>query len=270
MNQGRKKHGIRCTVESTGGSIDNLNSLHEGNFDLGVAQSDWVSYASKGQRKFKKAHKDLRTLFSVHAEPFTVVARADSRITNFSDLKGKRVNIGNRGSGQRGTLDVLMEGMKWNRSAFSKTSELKSSKQSKALCDNQVDAIVFSVGHPNASVKEAVTTCDSVLVNVSEPAVSKLVGKHDYYSFATIPGGMYRGTPESVQSFGVRAVLVASSKVSEQTVYEVVKSVFEHLDTFKKQHPSFKTLKKQDMVHKGLAAPLHAGAKRYYKEVGLL
>jgi len=151
VNKGKKEHGLRATVESTGGSVYNLNAIAAGELDMGVAQSDWQYHAYHGTSKFadQGPNKDLRAVFSVHPEPFTVVARADSGIKNFKDLKGKRVNIGNPGSGQRGTMEVLMGALGWTKDDFKLASELKSAEQSKALCDNKIDAMVFTVGHPS-------------------------------------------------------------------------------------------------------------------------
>ncbi len=214
VNKDRKQHGIRCSTESTGGSVYNLNTIRAGELDMGVAQSDWQYHAYHGSSKFKDkgANKNLRAIFSVHPEPFTVVARADSGIRNFGDLKGKRVNVGNPGSGQRGTMEVLMAALGWKMSDFSLASELKSSEQSKALCDNKIDAMVFTVGHPSGSIKEATTACDSVLVNVTGSAVNKLVADNDFYRTATVPGGMYRGNASNTQTFGVGATFVTSTK----------------------------------------------------------
>lgn len=272
VNKGRKQHGLRCSVESTAGSVYNINTIRVGDLDMGVAQSDWQYHAYHGTSKFADAgpFKELRAVFSVHAEPFTVVARADSGIKNIEDLKGKRVNIGNPGSGQRGTMEVLMNALGWTKATFSLASELKSSEQSAALCDNKIDAMVFTVGHPSGSIKEATTSCDSVLVNISGPAVEKLVADNDYYRTAVIPGGMYRGNPEDTKTFGVGATFVSSTITSADTVYQVVKSVFENLDSFRKLHPAFSNLKKEEMIKDGLSAPLHDGAARYYKEAGLL
>jgi len=272
VNKSRKQHGVRCSVESTGGSVYNINTIRSGDLDMGVAQSDWQYHAYNGTSKFKDAgvFKGLRAVFSVHPEPFTVVARADAGIKNFTDLKGKRVNIGNPGSGQRGTMEVLMKALGWNKSSFALASELKAAEQSSALCDNKIDAMVYTVGHPSGSIKEATTTCDTVLVNVSGAAVTKLVKDNDFYRTATIPGGMYRGNPNDTQTFGVGATFVSSTKADANTVYHVVKAVFENFDDFKKLHPAFKNLKKSEMVKDGLSAPLHDGAKKYYKEAGLM
>jgi hypothetical protein len=272
VNKAKKVHGIRCTVESTGGSVYNLNTIAAGELDMGVAQSDWQYHAYNGTKVFKDkgANKDLRAVFSVHPEPFTVVARKDSGIKNFQDLKGKRVNIGNPGSGQRGTMEVVMGAMGWTKDDFKLASELKSAEQSSALCDNKIDAIVFTVGHPSGSIKEATTSCDSVLVNVTGPEIDKLVKEADYYRTATIPGGMYRGTDADTKTFGVGATFVSSAKVPEDVIYNVVKAVFENFDEFKKLHPAFKVLKKEEMIKDGLSAPLHDGAVKYYKEAGLM
>lgn len=272
VNKSRKQHGIRCSVESTGGSVYNLNAIRAGELDMGVAQSDWQYHAYNGTSKFEEAgaDKDLRAVFSVHPEPFTVVARADSGIKNFQDLKGKRVNIGNPGSGQRGTMEVVMNALGWTTDDFKLTSELKSAEQSKALCDNKIDAMIFTVGHPSGSIKEATTSCDSVLVNVTGAAIDKLVKENDYYRTATIPGGMYMGNDNDTNTFGVGATFVTSAKVPDDVIYNVVKAVFENFDDFRKLHPAFANLKKEEMIKDGLSAPLHPGAVKYYKEAGLM
>jgi len=272
VNKNRNEHGIRCSTESTGGSVFNLNTIRAGDLDMGVAQSDWQYHAYHGSSKFKDkgANRELRAIFSVHPEPFTVVARADSGIRNFGDLKGKRVNVGNPGSGQRGTMEVLMEASGWKMSDFALASELKSSEQSMALCDNKIDAMVFTVGHPSGSITEATTSCDSVLVNVTGSAVDKLVTENDFYRTATIPGGMYNGNPNDIKTFGVGATFVTSTRTPANVIYQVVKAVFENFDTFRKYHPAFRILDKRQMIKDGLSAPLHAGAVKYYKEAGLM
>ncbi len=270
VNKGRKEHGVRCSVESTGGSVYNINTIREGELQFGVAQSDWQYHAYNGTSKFKDAgpFKDLRAVFSVHPEPFTVVARKDSGVTNFMDLKGKRVNVGNPGSGTRGTMEVMMGAIGWKSSDFALASELKPSEQSAALCDNQVDAIVYTVGHPSGAIQEATTACDSVLVTVDGKAVDKLISDNPYYRSATIPGGMYRGNDKDTSTFGVGATFVSSAKVKDETVYALVKSVFDNFDSFKKLHPAFGHLKPEEMATAGLSAPLHPGAAKYYKEKG--
>ncbi|WP_339862053.1 TAXI family TRAP transporter solute-binding subunit [Thalassospira alkalitolerans] len=272
VNKDRKTHGIRCSVESTGGSSYNINTIRSGELDLGVAQSDVQYYALHGEKAFKEVgpFPELRAVFSIHPEPFTVVARADSGIKTFDDLKGKRVNIGNPGSGQRDTMDIVMNAKGWTLDDFALASELKPAEQSQALCDNKIDAMIYTVGHPSGSIQEATTACDSVLVEVSGPEIDKLVADNPYYRVATIPGGMYRGNPDDVKTFGVGATFVSSTKTDADVVYNVVKAVFENFDDFKKLHPAFANLVKEEMVKDGLSAPLHDGAAKYYKEAGLM
>ena len=272
VNKSRKEHGIRCSVESTGGSVYNLNAIRTGELDMGVVQSDWQYHSYNGTSTFKDqgADKDLRALFSVHPEPFTVVARADANIKTFTDLKGKRVNIGNPGSGQRGTMEELMNALGWTKETFKLASELKPDEHSKALCDNKIDAFVYTVGHPTGNIQEAAASCAVKLVDVSGPEVDKLVKENAYYRYATVPGGMYMGTDTDTKTFGVGATFVSSAKVPEDVIYNVVKAIFENFDEFKKLHPAFGVLKKEEMVKDGLSAPLHDGAVKYYKEAGLI
>ena len=272
VNKGRKEHGVRCSVESTGGSVYNLNTIRAGELDMGVAQSDWQYHAYNGTSQFAEQgpNKDLRAVFSLHPDPFTVVARKDSGIKTFDDLKGKRVNIGNPGSGQRGTMEVVMNAKGWTMGDFKLVSELKAAEQSQALCDNKIDAMVYVVGHPNGSIKEATTSCDTVLVPVDGPAIDKLVADNPYYRKAIIPGGMYSGSDADTPTFGVAATFVSSTNTPADTVYQVVKAVFENFDDFRKLHPSFEHLTKEEMVKEGLSAPLHDGAAKYFKEAGLM
>jgi uncharacterized protein len=273
VNLDRQEHGIRCSVESTGGSVYNVNTMRQGQLDFGVVQSDVQYNALNGvgeEFESQGPYEDLRAVFAVHPEPFNVLARADSGIETFDDLKGKRVNIGNPGSGQRATMEVLMDAKGWTADDFALASELKSAEQSQALADNNVDAIVFTVGHPNGSIQEATTTTDARLIPVAGPEVDALVEANPYYSKAVIPGGMYPGNPDDVETFGVRATFVSSADVPEEVVYQVVKAVFENFEDFKKLHPAFATLEKEELITAALSAPLHPGAEKYYKEAGLM
>ena len=272
VNKSRKEHGIRCSVESTGGSVYNINTIRAGELDMGVAQSDWQYHAYHGTSKFKDQgpFKELRAVFSVHAEPVTIVARKDANVKQVMDLKGKRVNIGNPGSGTRASWEVMADALGFGSDALALATEFKSSEQSQALCDNKIDAFFFLVGHPSGSIKEATTSCEANMVVVDGPAIDKLVADAPYYRKATIPGGMYTGTPNDTATYGVGATFVSSTKTTDDTVYAVVKAVFENFDTFKKLHPAFAHLKKEEMVKDALSAPLHGGAAKYYKEAGLI
>jgi TRAP transporter TAXI family solute receptor len=270
VNKDRAKHGIRCSVESTGGSVFNVNTIKAGELDLGFTQSDVQYNALNGLSQFKDggAYGDLRAVFSVHPEPFTVLARKEANIKSFADLKGKRFNVGNPGSGTRASMEELLGAMGWKMSDFSLASELKADEHGPALCDGKIDGFFYGVGHPSANIQDPTTSCGAKLVSVTGPAVDKLVADKPYYAKATIPGGLYPNNAEPATTYGVLATVVASSKVPADTVYNVVKAVFDNFDEFKKLHPALANLKPEEMVKNGLSAPLHEGAARYYKEKG--
>jgi len=270
--EGRKtgrKHGIRCSAPSTGGSTYNIGQIRQGELDFGVAQSDWQYHAYNGSSKYKgNAFKKLRAVFSVHAEPYHIIVGKGTGIKSWADLKGKRFNIGNPGSGQRGTTEVLMEKYGTKKSDFKIATELTSTEQSKALCDGKIDAYGYTVGVPNAGVSIATDGCGAKIINLMTSVEKGLVDANPFYAFATIPKGTYKTTDADVTTFGVMATFVTSADVKEKVVYEVVRAVFENLDDFRKLHPAFKNLDPKKMIKNALSAPLHPGAVKYYKEKG--
>ena len=269
--EGRKsgrKHGIRCSAPSTGGSTYNIGQISQGELDFGVAQSDWQHHAVNCSSEKVTCYKKLRAVFSVHPEPFHIIVGKDSGINSWGDLAGKRVNIGNPGSGQRGTMEVLMAAHGTKTGDFAQATELTSTEQSKALCDGKIDAYGYTVGVPNAGVAVATDGCDARIINLNSGVETKLVDDNPYYAFATIPKGTYKTTSSDVTTFGVMATFVTSADVPEDVVYEVTRAAFENLDDFRKLHPAFANLDPQKMIKNALSAPLHAGAAKYYKEKG--
>ncbi|HEY3892910.1 MAG TPA: TAXI family TRAP transporter solute-binding subunit [Bradyrhizobium sp.] len=269
MNKNRAQTGLRCSVESTGGSVFNVNAIKSGELDFGLAQSDIQFNAAKGEAQFKgNADPNLRAVFSVHPEPFTVLARKDAGVTSFADFKGKRFNIGNPGSGTLASMEELLKQMGWTRADFSLAAELKADEQGTALCDNKIDGFFYGVGHPSAAIQDPTTACGAKLIPLTGPAVDALVKAHPYYARATIPGGMYANNPNPTETYGVLATVVTSAKVADSTVYALVKAVFDNFDEFKKLHPAFAHLDPKEMIKNGLSAPLHPGAIKFYKEKG--
>jgi TRAP transporter TAXI family solute receptor len=269
VNKDRAKHNIRCSVESTGGSVFNVNTIKAGELDLGFAQSDVQFNALKGVGQFKdQAYGDLRAVFSVHPEPFTVLARKEANVKSFADFKGKRFNVGNPGSGTRASMEELLGAMGWKMSDFSLASELKADEHGPALCDGKIDGFFYAVGHPSANIQDPTISCGAKLVPLTGPAVDKLVAEKPYYAKATVPAGLYQNNPDAITTYGVLATVVASTKVPADTVYAVVKAVFDNFDEFKKLHPALANLTPEAMVKDGNSAPLHEGALKYYKEKG--
>jgi TRAP transporter TAXI family solute receptor len=270
VNAGRKDHGLRCTVESTGGSVFNINAVMSGDMDIGFAQSDTQYYAMKGEGAFKdKPQPKLRALFSVYPELFTLVTRQDANIKTFADLKGKRMNIGDPGSGTRSTTELVMAATGLKKEDLRLATELKFVEMAPALCDNKIDAFTFVAGHPNAIFQEAATSCASSIATVSGPGIDKLVKDNPFYAKATIPGKMYKGTDNPQPSFGVLATVVASADMPEATAYTITKAVFDNFEDFKKLHPAVANITKESMLE-GNTVPFHPGAVKYFKEKGLM
>lgn len=270
VNKDRKQHNIRCSVESTGGSVFNVNTIKAGELDMGVAQSDVQFNATRGLNQFSKdgAYADLRAVMSLHPEPFTVVARKEVNIKAFSEFRGKRFNVGNPGSGTRASMEELLGALGWKMSDFSLASELKADEHGPALCDGKIDGFFYAVGHPSANIQDPTTSCGARLVALTGPVIDKLVKEKPYYAMTTIPGGLYPNNPNATQTYGVLATFVSSAKAPADTVYAVVKAVFDNFDEFKKLHPAFGALDAKAMIKDGNSAPLHDGAIKYYKEKG--
>jgi TRAP transporter TAXI family solute receptor len=272
VNRSRKEHGVRCYVESTGGSIYNIRALKDGEISFGIVQSDWQYNAYKGEGVFGDGppFRDLRSVFSLHSEMFTVAVGKDSGIKTFSDLKGKRVNIGDAGSGMREIMQNIMESKHWTKGSFTRAAELKPIDAAKELCEGKLDAMVFAAGHPNGLIQEVTGNCGAKLIAVESGEIDMLLKNNPFYARTAIPGGMYAGNPQNTATFGVKATLVTTSDADDETVYQLVKAVFDNFDNFKTLHFVFATLEKEKMVSAGLVAPMHPGALRYFREADLI
>ena len=262
---------LRCAAPPSGGSIDNLKSLRAGSIDFAIVQSDWHNHAYNGTSRFKgDPDPKLRSLFSLHVEPFQIVVGADTNIQNWQNLDGKRVNIGNVGSGHRATFEELVREHGQDLKRFATISSLGSSDQATALCNGDIDAFAFTVGVPNASIAQATDGCDGRIINLQTPAVGRLIERAGYYRWTTIPEGTYFTSTKTVRTLGVVATLVSRADVDSATVERVTAAVFENFGRFRRLHPAFAKLKKADMARVGLSAPLHPGTARYFKKAGLL
>lgn len=263
---------IDCGAVPTAGSLANMEGLRDGSLDIAVVQSDWQHHAVNGTGPFASgdgAHENLRALFSVHGEPFTLVASKASGIRSLRDIAGRRINIGNPGSGQRATMEVVMAAMGWTTKDFALIGELPASQQALALCEGRIDAMVYVAGHPNKSVRSATELCQSVIVEIAGSEIDALVAQNPFYAYMEIPGGIYAGNPEPVMTFGVRATVVAAARLTPDKAYAIVRTVFENLDRFRAISPAFSGLEAGKMAREGLSAPLHDGAARYFREAGL-
>lgn len=267
----RKAKKWTCQQRESAGSVANLEGLRESKFDLAVVQSDthYHAYTSTGKFKEKGAITELRSLFSLHAEPFTVIARAGGGVWKIEQLRGKRVNVGKKGSGPRETFLELLNAMGWNATDFSGFTQISIKDQAAALCDGRTDVTTFVVGHPASMIEQALSSCNTVLVNVAGPAITKLIQNRPYYRRATIPAGLYRGSNSDIRTFGVSATFVTTSKLDADAAYTITQAVFENIGKFRSMHPALKYLNKAEMAKASLSAPLHDGAKKYFEDIGL-
>ncbi|MDZ7817681.1 MAG: TAXI family TRAP transporter solute-binding subunit [Aliarcobacter sp.] len=271
VNQYKKETKIRCSVESTGGSVYNVNTIKNGELDFGIVQSDIVYQASKGEGAFKDAAiPKLKSVMAIYPELLTLVTRKDANINTIMDVKGKRINLGNPGSGNEATALTLFDASGIKKEDLAFAGALKASEMPDALRDNKIDGYFYMVGHPTANIKDASTSVDVKITPIEGDNVDSLIKKYPYFAKANVPGGLYKGNDsEAIPTFGVKAVLVTSDDVSVNAVYTVVKAILENFDEFKKLHPAYSDITKESLLD-GLSAPLHEGAKKYFQEAGLL
>lgn len=269
MNKERFRTGIRCWVESTGGSAANIAALRASGLDFGLAQSDvqFDAYSGKGPYA-SSPFADLRTVFSVHAEPFTVLARKEAGIARFEDFRGKRFNVGNPGSGTRASMDRLLAALGWTLADFSPAMELRADEHGPALCEGRIDGFFHAVGIPSANIRDPTAVCGARLIPMTGPAIDRLVHDSAYYTRATIPGGMFAANPEATATYGVIATLVTTAAMPDEIVEALMAATFDNFAEFKRLHPAFAELDPVAMATTGHSAPLHAAAEKYYRRKG--
>ena len=273
-----KKHnqlGIRATVKSTRGSVFNLNAIMAGYLEFGLAQSDIQYEAVKGLTAWAKKgpQRKLRAVFSIHHESVCLVAAVDADINAITDLKGKKVNIGNPGSGHYQNAMEALRAVGINPEQDIGVEKVKASEATILLQEKRIDAFFCTVGHPSEALQNATSAERRVrFIPITGSGIDQLVAEQNYYVETTVPvAKFYPGAQNSgdVKTFGVIATLCTSSNMPDHVVYTITKEVFDNFAEFKGQHPALENLTKEDML-KGLTAPLHPGAKKYFKEVGLM
>lgn len=272
LNKYQAPRLVQCTVDATGGSLDNLEGLKQGKYQVGIVQSDIQQAARSGTGGFAEAGPDthLRSLFSLYVEPLTLVTRADTGIQSLEDLPGKRIDMGNPGSGDRNTMHVLMDAMQWNEDQFADIGALNGAERAAALCNKRYDAFAYVVGHPSGTVNEASSSCNIRLLPVTGDAIDRLLKTHPEYTAVNIPAKLYRGIDNETPTFGVVATVVATDQLPDEVAYALVQAIFTNLEQFRRLHPAFTTLTPEMMLSRGLTAPLHPGAQHYYQASGLL
>jgi len=272
MNKYRKKSGIRCSVVSTSGSVFNINALMKRDIDFGIIQNDVFQDAYNGKGVFNgHPFKNLRVVMALHPELLTLVVRKDSRIRNFFDLKGHIISVGNPGSGTEVTVKKIFRKSQKISLGDLKVEKLSAGECADALRDRKIDGYFYIVGHPNANIRDIASAINIDIISLDNiPAIQKLISKNSYYSLGTIPAGMYEGVNHSVKTLSVRAILITRQNEDEQIVYYLTKAILENFDKFKKRHPNYKNLTKEDLLKGFDHSLMHPGAVKAFKEAGLI
>lgn len=264
------RDGRGCVVVPSSGPIANVDALRDARTDVGIVQSDILAdaVAGAGASASRGPNSALRVLFAGYSDAFTIVARRELGVRSAADLRGRRINMGSPGSGEQVGMERIMVALGVTRSDFAEVQELTLAEQHRALCADELDAIVYEVAHPSGLIQDVVRQCHAVLVDLGGPAIDDMLRRHPEYEPAVIPGGTYLGNPQDVRTIGVRAVVVTTSRLSEVLAYEITKGVFENFEDFRRLHPAFSILSIAEMVDVAGRAPLHPGAARYYRERG--
>ncbi len=272
VNKDRSRNAIRCTTEVSTGSVANINALKRGVSGFAIAQSDIQYQAVKGDGAFAEQgpNKELRAVISIYPEVFAIVVGKEVQGNYFRELAGKRVSLGLPGSGSRSSVDTIVKTVGGEATGFAAVTERTLDEQSYALCEGKVDAYVSVIGHPSANISRAVKECNARVVGMTPGAIETVLAANPAFARAEISAGTYPGQTQSIASVGLAATLLATESTPEVMVYEVVKSLFERIDELKTLNPVLANLNPQNMIKDGLAAPLHPGATRYYKEKGWL
>ncbi len=271
VNAKRQEYGLHITVETTTGSVFNVNAVMKGEMEFGLVQADRQYQAVNGLAEWKEKGKqaDLRAVLSLYQESLTLIAGADTGIRTIEDVRGKNVNIGYPGSGHRqNAIDVLTAvGLDLTRDI--NPEGIKVSDALDLFQARMIDAFFYTVGHPSEAIVK-VSSGKRALRFVPITGVDALLDRHPYYSHSIIPIKHYPGAENSqdVPTIGVKATLITRAQTPAKIVYAVTKEVFENLETLKELHPAYSNLKPAGMLE-GWSAPIHEGAQRYYEEVGL-
>jgi len=266
------RHGLRCTEELSAGPVANIESLRRDRIDVGIAASDVLADAVSGRGTFAASGPagGLRVLFAGNLYVLTLVAHRNAGIQSVADLRGKRISIGTPGSRQRSAMERVMSALGLERNDFAEVLELSPAEQNRAFCANELDAIVYSVAHPNGLIRDATLTCGGTLVDVSGPVIDRMLSVDGEYERTVIHDGTYPASAAEVHTFGVRAIVVATTRMPDAMAYELASAVFGRLDDFRGLHPAFAALSTAEMIQTTWPAPLHSGAARYYRERGWL
>lgn len=271
INHNRMADLVRCIAYTSGGSVYNIHAMLSTELDLAISRSDLAFQAYNGEGAFASAGpaRELRVIASLYGMPVTVIARRDAGVKTIEDIRGKRLNLGNRGSGQRTIAEMLLKSLGLGTGDFAATTELTTSAMGKAFCEGKIDVMLEALGNPAAFYKRAIEECDGVIVPISTPVLENILKSQPRLGRLEIPGGIYRGFDDPIPSFGFTAVLLTSTRIDDEAIYRVTRSLFSRLPEFRQSHPVLERLKTLNMVRDGITIPFHPGSLRYLASQGM-
>lgn len=265
-----KNPAIKCSVQSTGGSVYNVNNVLKKELTFGFVQSDIVYEKHNGSGKFKdKGDANLRAVVSIYPELLAFVVSKASGVNSIEDLAGKKYNVGNPGSGNEVTTLAVFDAKKFDVARLGYRGVLTVQECPHALKDKKIDGYSFMVGHPTANITDAANSLPIDILDIDGPQIDAMIERLPYFAKGIIPKGSYEGVDRDVKSIGVKAVLVTKSDTKDEVVKAVVKAILDNFDEYKTLHPALKSVTKQSLIE-GLSAPLHPAAEAAFKEAGIL
>jgi len=261
INERRHENGLFCVVEASNGSVENIEKIASNDFQFAVVQSDVAADAVKGAGRWAVGNPvELRAVVGLYPEAVTIIARENAGIAGLDDLRGKRVGIGNAGSGARASWGAVERALGWKRSDI-RAVEVASADQGQALCDGRIDAFVWFAGHPSASVEETLASCDALILNLPAEAIRFLLQENPEYRRITIPANTYPGQERAVESLGSLALLVTGADEDPEIVAQVVETLVADVDVLRSLHPALAETSVDTFAETG-SVPPHPGAIR--------
>lgn len=272
INGGRDEHLVRCLANTTGGSIYNIQAIATGELDFALTRAGLAYEAYRGIGEFEAygANPKLRSMSVLYSQPLSVIVKQDSDVKTFLDIVGKRINIGNLGSGKRELAEMMLELMRWTSKDFAEVHELNTSRMGKAFCEDKVDVLIEAIGIPSKFLDDMINGCKGRFVDIPKNVVDAVRLKGPYYEPGVIPAKLYPIHKKDVQTFNVNVVLVSSTDTSAETIYTITKTMFEKFPLLQKTHAVFANMTPKSMVEQAEYIPFHEGALRYYRESNLL
>ncbi|MBR1403344.1 MAG: TAXI family TRAP transporter solute-binding subunit [Treponema sp.] len=260
---------MNVTAQATGASAENLRLISKGDAEFATVQNDVMDYAYRGSDMFAgQKLPNLASIGTLYPEVVQIAASKASGIVSVADLRGKRVSVGDAGSGVEFNAKQILEGygitfddIKKNNLSFKESAE--------GLQNGTLDACFITAGVPNAALQELAFTAGLVLIPVNGEEADAICNKYSFYTKTTIPAGTYKGTDVDTEALAIKATLAVSASLDENTVYEMTKALFENLEELGAAHAKGKEVSAESAVT-GISVPFHPGAAKYFKEIGVL